>query len=172
MIYNPKACSIQNPQSCFHFFFCLQLSNSWFYYLVPPPPQSLLIHGRGRFNCSTSPSSNTGLCNSSNPECSPFVQTVIPGKTYRLRVASLTALSALSFQIEVIIIHSTKVSNPPSLHHNHLRVSFGYFFSISIYNMNFLINSFSYNLKSAFMLQFFQKLNLFSSFSSLAYEKK
>ncbi|KAJ1412857.1 Multicopper oxidase, type 1 [Sesbania bispinosa] len=63
-------------------------------------PQSLLIHGKGRFNCSTTPNLKTGICNTSNPECSPFVQTVIPGKTYRLRVASLTALSALSFQIE------------------------------------------------------------------------
>ncbi|KAJ1412856.1 Multicopper oxidase, type 1 [Sesbania bispinosa] len=63
-------------------------------------PQSLLINGKGRFNCSTTPSLNTGICNTSNPECSPFVQTVIQGKTYRLRVASLTALSALSFQIE------------------------------------------------------------------------
>ncbi|KAJ1398632.1 Multicopper oxidase, type 1 [Sesbania bispinosa] len=63
-------------------------------------PQSLLINGKGRFNCSTTPSLKTGICNISNPECSPFVQTVIPGKTYRLRVASLTALSALSFQIE------------------------------------------------------------------------
>lgn len=65
-------------------------------------PQSLLIHGKGRFNCSTTPTIQAGVCNSSNPECSPFLLTVIPGKTYRLRVASLTSLSALSFQIEVI----------------------------------------------------------------------
>ncbi|XP_054805552.1 L-ascorbate oxidase-like [Prosopis cineraria] len=65
-------------------------------------PQSLLIQGKGRFDCSklTAPSLDAGLCNLSNPECSTYVQTVIPGKTYRLRVASLTALSALSFQIE------------------------------------------------------------------------
>ncbi|XP_059432619.1 L-ascorbate oxidase-like [Corylus avellana] len=62
-------------------------------------PQSLLIQGRGKFNCSSTPS-GPGVCNASNPECSPYVMTVIPGKTYRLRVASLTALSALSFQIE------------------------------------------------------------------------
>lgn len=66
-------------------------------------PQSLLIQGKGRFNCSSlnSPSLNVGtICNTTNPECSPYVITVIPGKTYRLRISSLTALSALSFQIE------------------------------------------------------------------------
>ncbi|KAL9459129.1 hypothetical protein AB3S75_002506 [Citrus x aurantiifolia] len=66
-------------------------------------PQSLLIQGKGRFNCSSlnSPSLNVGtICNETNPECSPYVITVIPGKTYRLRISSLTALSALSFQIE------------------------------------------------------------------------
>ncbi|XP_028763496.1 L-ascorbate oxidase-like [Neltuma alba] len=65
-------------------------------------PQSLLIQGRGRFNCSklATPSLDAGVCNTSNPDCSPYTQTVVPGKTYRLRVASLTALSALSFQIE------------------------------------------------------------------------
>ncbi|KAK6924119.1 Multicopper oxidase, N-terminal [Dillenia turbinata] len=65
-------------------------------------PKSLLIHGRGRFNCSSlgTTSSVAGLCNSTNPECSPYVMTVVPGKKYRLRVASLTALSALSFEIE------------------------------------------------------------------------
>ncbi|KAF5480808.1 hypothetical protein F2P56_001521 [Juglans regia] len=62
-------------------------------------PQSLLIQGKGKFSCSSVPSP-AGVCNSSNPECSPYAITVIPGKTYRLRVASLTALSALSFQIE------------------------------------------------------------------------
>ncbi|XP_075653322.1 L-ascorbate oxidase-like [Castanea sativa] len=62
-------------------------------------PQSLLIQGKGKFNCSSS-SLTADTCNTSNPECSPYAITVIPGKTYRLRVASLTALSALSFQIE------------------------------------------------------------------------
>ncbi|XP_002528975.2 L-ascorbate oxidase [Ricinus communis] len=62
-------------------------------------PQSLLIQGKGRFNCST-PGTKADLCNATNPECFPYVMTVVPGKTYRLRVSSLTALSALSFQIE------------------------------------------------------------------------
>lgn len=61
--------------------------------------QSILIQGRGRFNCST-PGIAAGVCNATNPECAPYALTVVPGKTYRLRIGSLTALSALSFEIE------------------------------------------------------------------------
>ncbi|XP_077213458.1 L-ascorbate oxidase-like [Tasmannia lanceolata] len=63
-------------------------------------PQSLLIQGRGIFNCSQlSPSSSdTGICN--NTKCYPYHLTVVPGRTYRLRIASLTSLSALNFEIE------------------------------------------------------------------------
>ncbi|KAL9690661.1 hypothetical protein QQ045_011067 [Rhodiola kirilowii] len=60
-------------------------------------PQSLLIQGRGRFDCSKM---DSAICNAMNPECGPYTLTVMSGKTYRLRVSSLTALSALSFQIE------------------------------------------------------------------------
>ncbi|KAK5843337.1 L-ascorbate oxidase [Gossypium arboreum] len=65
-------------------------------------PESLLIHGRGKFNCSTliTPSLDAGICNATNPDCEPFRLIAVPGKTYRLRISSLTALSALSFQIE------------------------------------------------------------------------
>ncbi|KAJ9567189.1 hypothetical protein OSB04_003155 [Centaurea solstitialis] len=64
-------------------------------------PESLLIQGKGRFNCSRKPDSvTTGVCNATNPECSPYVLTVVPGKTYRLRIGSLTALASLSFEIE------------------------------------------------------------------------
>ncbi|GMP32751.1 hypothetical protein CsSME_00006370 [Camellia sinensis var. sinensis] len=62
-------------------------------------PQSLLIQGKGQFDCST-PGIQASLCNATNPECSPYVLRVIPGKTYRLRIGSLTALAALSFEIE------------------------------------------------------------------------
>ncbi|KAK1404214.1 hypothetical protein POM88_003819 [Heracleum sosnowskyi] len=62
-------------------------------------PQSLLIQGKGRFNYSL-PSAGNGVCNATNPECSPYVLTVVSGKTYRLRIGSLTSLSALSFEIE------------------------------------------------------------------------
>ncbi|KAM7275403.1 hypothetical protein ACFE04_017269 [Oxalis oulophora] len=65
-------------------------------------PQSLLIQGKGKFDCSVLDASslNSDACNVSNPECSPYSLTVVPGKTYRLRISSLTALAALSFQIE------------------------------------------------------------------------
>ncbi|XXG87541.1 hypothetical protein AAC387_Pa11g2204 [Persea americana] len=63
-------------------------------------PESLLIQGRGRFNCSALDPSTNGVCNSTSPDCSPYFITVVPGKTYRLRIASLTSLSALSFKIE------------------------------------------------------------------------
>ncbi|KAL3613414.1 hypothetical protein CASFOL_042677 [Castilleja foliolosa] len=62
-------------------------------------PQSILIQGRGKFNCNISGIA-VGMCNSTNPECAPYALTVVPGKTYRLRIGSLTALSALSFEIE------------------------------------------------------------------------
>ncbi|XP_073289140.1 L-ascorbate oxidase [Primulina huaijiensis] len=62
-------------------------------------PQSILIQGRGKFSCNT-PGIQSGLCNATNTECNPYSLTVVPGKTYRLRIGSLTALSALSFQIE------------------------------------------------------------------------
>ncbi|KAI4310685.1 hypothetical protein MLD38_035643 [Melastoma candidum] len=61
-------------------------------------PHSLLIQGRGRFNCSMV--TDQSVCNVTNPECSPYFLTAVPGKVYRLRIGSLTALSALSFQIE------------------------------------------------------------------------
>ncbi|XP_022949916.1 L-ascorbate oxidase-like [Cucurbita moschata] len=65
-------------------------------------PDSLLIQGRGRFKCSLLGSSGlaSATCNSSSPQCVAYPLTVVPGKTYRLRVSSLTSLSALSFQIE------------------------------------------------------------------------
>lgn len=65
--------------------------------------QSLLINGRGKFNCST-PGIEAGVCNATNPDCSLYSMTVVPGKTYRLRIGSLTSLSALSFEIEVFIL--------------------------------------------------------------------
>ncbi|XP_051141047.1 L-ascorbate oxidase-like [Andrographis paniculata] len=62
-------------------------------------PESILIQGKGRFECNAS-GIGVGLCNATNIECSPYVLTVFPGKTYRLRIGSLTGLSALSFEIE------------------------------------------------------------------------
>ena len=61
-------------------------------------PHSLLINGRGRFNCSAAAA---GTCDATLPECAAPVFDVVPGKTYRFRIASLTSLSALNFEIEV-----------------------------------------------------------------------
>jgi FtsP/CotA-like multicopper oxidase with cupredoxin domain len=61
-------------------------------------PHSLLINGRGRFNCSAAV---PGTCNATSPECATPVFAVVPGKTYRFRIASVTSLSALNFEIEV-----------------------------------------------------------------------
>ncbi|XP_028552729.1 L-ascorbate oxidase-like isoform X2 [Dendrobium catenatum] len=61
-------------------------------------PQSLLINGRGRYNCSLA--GTTDVCDMTNTECLPFVLTMVPGKTYRLRIASLASLSALNLEIE------------------------------------------------------------------------
>nr|TKS12692.1 hypothetical protein D5086_0000061140 [Populus alba] len=63
-------------------------------------PQSLLINGRGRYQCELLGVSNRDQCNGSSTECSPDVVKVKPKQTYRFRIASLTSLSALSFQIE------------------------------------------------------------------------
>ncbi|KAJ4715669.1 L-ascorbate oxidase family protein [Melia azedarach] len=60
-------------------------------------PQSLLINGRGKYDCANL---DATVCNATNPECLRSNFTVSPGLTYRLRIASLTSLSALSFQIE------------------------------------------------------------------------
>ncbi|CAL5064690.1 unnamed protein product [Urochloa decumbens] len=60
-------------------------------------PHSLLINGRGRFNCSAAAE---GTCNATLPECDAPVFEVVPGKTYRFRIGSLTSLCALNFEIE------------------------------------------------------------------------
>lgn len=66
----------------------------------------MLIEGRGSYNCSLvnaiSNSAGTGsICNSTVLDCSiPHILSVIPGKTYRLRIASAASLSSLNFLIE------------------------------------------------------------------------
>jgi hypothetical protein len=68
--------------------------------------QSLLIEGRGKYNCALDPGSDGASpsclpCNASNPECAYHVIPVEYGKTYRLRIASITSLSSLNFVLEV-----------------------------------------------------------------------
>lgn len=68
--------------------------------------QSLLLEGRGRYNCSNVPEYKpAGLsCNQSDERCAPHVWSVERGKTYRLRLASVASLSSLNFKIEVKFI--------------------------------------------------------------------
>jgi len=66
--------------------------------------QSLLIEGRGLYNCSVLSATATPdslTCNLTNPKCAPHVIPVTPGKTYRLRIGSVASLSSLNFILEV-----------------------------------------------------------------------
>ncbi|XP_020208241.1 L-ascorbate oxidase-like [Cajanus cajan] len=66
-------------------------------------PQSLLINGRGQYNCSMA----ANLINTTLPqckfkggeECEPQILQVDPNKTYRIRIASTTSLVSLNFAI-------------------------------------------------------------------------
>lgn len=67
-------------------------------------PQSLLINGRGQFNCSLAAAHTQGATNqcaatAANTQCAPVVLPVQPNKTYRLRVASTTSLASLNLAI-------------------------------------------------------------------------
>ena len=72
-------------------------------------PQSLLINGRGQFNCSLAAQfSNTMLptCTfKEGDQCAPQRLHVEPNKTYRIRLASSTALASLNFAVQVLIIY-------------------------------------------------------------------
>ncbi|KAL5583104.1 hypothetical protein UlMin_015546 [Ulmus minor] len=78
------------------------LSSSTFRWIGEP--QSLLINGRGQYNCSLaahySSSSSTNQCQLKGGEqCAPPILQVHPNKTYRLRIASTTALASLNLAI-------------------------------------------------------------------------
>lgn len=60
--------------------------------------QSLLIEGRGQYNCSAV--SGGKSCNATNPQCAPHILPVKSGKTYRLRIASVASLAALNFLVQ------------------------------------------------------------------------
>ncbi|XP_076901754.1 L-ascorbate oxidase-like [Bidens hawaiensis] len=68
-------------------------------------PQSLLINGRGQYNCSLAAAHNSkgstlhGCKFRGNERCAPNILHVKPNKTYRLRVASTTALASLNLAI-------------------------------------------------------------------------
>ncbi|KAF3441558.1 hypothetical protein FNV43_RR15472 [Rhamnella rubrinervis] len=67
--------------------------------------QSLLINGRGQYNCTLAPGYATS--NSSYPpcnfkgheQCAPTILNVLPNKTYRIRVFSTTGLGSENFMI-------------------------------------------------------------------------
>lgn len=68
--------------------------------------QSLLINGRGQYNCSLAASFSTSLpstqCNLRGGEqYAPQILKVHPNKTYRLRLASSTSLASLNLAIGV-----------------------------------------------------------------------
>lgn len=59
--------------------------------------QTLLMEGRGQFDCSKAGSRH---CNASNPQCSLTRLPVESGKTYRLRLANVASLASLNFAIQ------------------------------------------------------------------------
>ncbi|KAL1204273.1 L-ascorbate oxidase [Cardamine amara subsp. amara] len=70
-------------------------------------PQSLLINGRGQFNCSQAAYFSKGgendVCKfKDNDECAPHVlyESSLIYRVYRLRIASTTALSALNLAVQ------------------------------------------------------------------------
>ncbi|XP_068647714.1 L-ascorbate oxidase-like [Aristolochia californica] len=64
-------------------------------------PQSLLINGRGQYNCSLAAKFTSGAvaCPARNRTCQGTAFSVLPNKTYRVRIASTTALASLNLQI-------------------------------------------------------------------------
>ncbi|XP_009120727.1 L-ascorbate oxidase-like [Brassica rapa] len=67
-------------------------------------PQSLLINGRGQFDCSQAGYFNEGglkECNFTKDDpCAPTTLRVEPNKVYRLRIASTTSLASLNLAVE------------------------------------------------------------------------
>ncbi|KAF5930217.1 hypothetical protein HYC85_031090 [Camellia sinensis] len=66
-------------------------------------PQTLLMNGRGQYNCSLaahySNSSSSQCMFRGNEQCAPQILRVRPNKIYRLRVTSSTSLASLNLQI-------------------------------------------------------------------------
>ncbi|XP_008231141.1 PREDICTED: L-ascorbate oxidase-like [Prunus mume] len=66
-------------------------------------PQTLLINGRGQYNCSLAAhysNSSSSQCRLRGREqCAPPILHVLPNKIYRLRIASTTALASLNLAI-------------------------------------------------------------------------
>ncbi|CAI0397290.1 unnamed protein product [Linum tenue] len=67
-------------------------------------PETLLINGRGQYNCSLAAQYNKSAALS---QCTLRGVKVLPNKTYRLRIASTTALASLNLAIGVSSMIST-----------------------------------------------------------------
>jgi L-ascorbate oxidase len=78
-------------------------------------------------------SGNTSFVNASDPSCTPYTLNVAPGKTYRLRFASSTALSLVTLGIEghdnLTIIEADGEDTKP-WSSNHLQIGSGQRFSV------------------------------------------
>ncbi|KAF2322274.1 hypothetical protein GH714_010048 [Hevea brasiliensis] len=65
--------------------------------------QTLLINGRGQYDCSLAAKYNKNLINECNikggEQFAPYILHVQPNKTYRIRIASTTALASLNLAI-------------------------------------------------------------------------
>ncbi|KAG7023883.1 hypothetical protein SDJN02_14910, partial [Cucurbita argyrosperma subsp. argyrosperma] len=65
-------------------------------------PQTILINGRGQFNCSIAAKYHSGskpCALKGGEQCAPFIMHVHPNKTVRIRISSTTALASLNFAI-------------------------------------------------------------------------
>ncbi|KAL6564879.1 hypothetical protein OROMI_016329 [Orobanche minor] len=74
-------------------------------------PQTLLINGRGQFNCSLAAiylvNSSTSPCTiSGNEQYAPYPLDVHPNQTYRIRIASTTSLASLNFAIGMVVVEA------------------------------------------------------------------
>ncbi|CAA0833515.1 hAT transposon superfamily protein [Striga hermonthica] len=73
-------------------------------------PQTLLINGRGQYSCSmaahVSNTSASACTLTGTEQYAPDILRVQPNKTYRLRIASTTSLSALNFAVGVFSMAS------------------------------------------------------------------
>lgn len=79
--------------------------------------QSLLIEGRGQYNCSLAAHFSNGsspMCELRKRQCIPHILHVLPKKTYRLRIASTTALASLNLAIGVSLISFISSLNQPT----------------------------------------------------------
>ncbi|RZC83294.1 hypothetical protein C5167_046078, partial [Papaver somniferum] len=67
-------------------------------------PQSILINGKGQYNCSLGAkflNDSVTSCSDTemSPRCQPYIHSVDQNKTYRVRIASTTSLASISFAI-------------------------------------------------------------------------